>query len=132
MIQKNNARTSNRSGAALIIALVLLLLVGAISTSLIRGFYTDRHARNQSQIREQAELLRYDFAERAKIQRTATPDFTGETLRLTKLSNTFDGTFQLTSTFPEAEGTAEPVVQIEYYDETNKLIYTNSLQPVAP
>ena len=131
MIRKNNARTSNRRGAALIIALVLLLLVGAISTSLIRGFYTDRQERNRSQIRTQAELLCHDFAELAKIQRTIAPDFTGETLALTKISDTFDGTFQLTSTFPEAEGTAEPVVQIEYYDETNKLIYTNSLKPVA-
>ena len=47
MIRENNARTSNRRGAALIIALVLLLLVGAISTSLIRGFYTDRQERNR-------------------------------------------------------------------------------------
>lgn len=125
MIIKLNTKKSNRRGAAVIIALVLLLLVGALSTSLIRGFYTDRRERDQSFIREQAELLQHDFVERTQIQRNASPDFAGETLALTGLSGSFDGTFQLTSTFAETpEGTVEPVVVVDYYDAANKLTYT--------
>ena len=99
-----NARTSNRRGAALVIALVLLLLVSAISATLIRGFYTDRRERDQSLIRVQAELLRQDFSACAMSA-------------LTVRTDSFDGKFQLT--------TNENDVTVEYYDETDKLIYTS-------
>ena len=121
-LQRINARRSNRHGAALITALVLLLLVGAISTSLIRGFYTDRLQRDQSLVRTQAEMLKRDFAERAKIQLAASPDFTGETLTMAGLSSEFDGTFQLTSSVIETPDGAEPVVVVEYYNAANKLV----------
>jgi Tfp pilus assembly protein PilX len=116
MIQQTNVRPSNRRGAALVIALVLMLLVTAVSATLIRGFYTDRRERDQSQIRTQAELLRQDFSERTNILRAASSDFSGETQTLTNLSGFFDGTFQLTS--------SENGVIVEYYDSANKLIYT--------
>ena len=103
MIQANK-RISNRRGAALIIALVLLLLVSAISASLIQGFYTDRRERDRSLIRTQAELLRQDFA--------------GETLTLPHVSDSFPGTFQLTA--------CENGVVVEYHDTTNTLVYTSS------
>ena len=104
-----NARTSNRRGAALIIALVLMLLVSAISATLIRGFYTDRRERDQSLIRIQADLLRQDFAECTNnTQATA----------LTLHTDSFDGTFQLT--------TNENGAIVEYYDDAKKLIYTGN------
>ena len=101
-----NSRTSNRRGAALVIALVLLLLVSAISATLIRGFYIDRRERDQSLIRVQAELLLQDFAE--CINR-------GQAPALTVRTDSFDGKFQLTAN--------ENDVTVEYYDETDKLIY---------
>ena len=126
MIRKNNSRKSNRRGAALIIALVLLLLVGTISASLIRGFYTDRCERDRAQIRAQAEMLRFDFAKRAEFRRAASPDFTGETAVFSEIAM-FDGTFHLTSNLAEnADGTTAPVtVLVEYFDSTNKLVYSS-------
>ena len=109
MIQQTNARTSNRRGAALIIALVLLLLVTAISASLIRGFYTDRQERDRSLIRVQAELLRQDFADRVNL---------GQVPALTLHAGPLDGTFQLTS--------QETGVVVEYFDNANNLVYSNS------
>jgi len=122
MIQQN-ARPSNRRGAALVIALVLLLLVTAISATLIRGFYTDRRERDQSQMRTQAELLRLDFADRTNILRAASPDFTGETLTVTNPN--IDGTFQLTSSITKTpEDTFDITISVDCYDSANKLIYT--------
>jgi len=106
MIQQN-ARPSNRRGAALVIALVLMLLVTAISATLIRGFYTDRRERNQSQIRVQAELLRRDFADLANREKVPS---------LALQTDSLDGTFRLTAT--------ENDVVVEYRDAENKLIYT--------
>jgi len=109
MIQQTNARTSNRRGAALVIALVLLLLVTAISAVLIRGFYTDRLERDRSQIRIQAELLRRDFADCTHA---------GQAAALTLQTDSFDGTFQLIPT-------DENGVRVEYHDAANKLIYSS-------
>ena len=97
-----NSRSPNRRGAALVIALVLMLLVSAISATLIRGFYIDRRDRDQSLIRVQAELLRQDFAA------CAMPSLTVRT-------DSFDGKFQLTAN--------ENGVAVEYYNETDELIY---------
>ena len=115
MIQQTNVRPSNRCGAALVIALVLMFLVTAISATLIRGFYTDRRERDRSQIRVQAELLQRDFTERVNLLRAASPDFPGETLTITN-PTMFNGMFQLTSN--------ENGVIVEYYDTAGKLIYT--------
>ena len=125
MIQQNHVRrTSNRRGAALVIALVLMLLVTAISATLIRGFYDDRRERNQSQIRTQAELLRSDFADRTNILCAASPDFTGETLTVTN-PNVFEGMFQLTSSITKTpEGIVDTAVSVECYDSTGRLIYS--------
>ena len=123
MIQPTNARPSNRRAAALVIALVLMLLVTAISATLIRGFYTDRRERDQSQMRVQAELLRSDFADRTNLLRAASPDFTGETLTVTNPN--IDGTFQLTSSITKTpEDTVDTAISVECYDTTGKLIYT--------
>jgi len=125
MIQQNHVRRpSNRRGAALVIALVLMLLVTAISATLIRGFYTDRRERDQSQIRTQAELLRSDFADRTNLLHAASPDFTGETLTVTN-PNIFNGMFQLTSSITKTpEDTVDTAISVECYDAAGKLVYT--------
>jgi Tfp pilus assembly protein PilX len=113
MRQANTRISPNRRGAALIIALVLLLLVSAISATLIRGFYTDRRERDQSLIRTQAELLRQDYAE-IITSRGQAPALTAESA-LTVRSEMFDGTFQLT--------TGDDGVVVEYFNAENQLIY---------
>jgi len=104
---RTSKRHTNRRGAALIIALVLLLLVSAISATLIRGFYTDRRERDRSLIRIQAELLQQDYADIIVKQ--------GQAPALTLHTDSFEGTFQLT---PSDNG-----VVVKYYDTANKLIF---------
>jgi len=116
-------RSHPRRGAALIIAMVLLLLVGVISAAIIHGFFQDRRERTQTLIKTQANLLQEDYHRCAKERLTASPDFTGETLKLTGISDSAPGTFELSSVVSPS-GDAVISTEVRYYDENDKLIYS--------
>ncbi|MCL2349804.1 MAG: hypothetical protein FWC50_16255 [Planctomycetaceae bacterium] len=127
---RNSFRCNHpRRGAALIIAMVLLLLVGAISAAIVRGFYQDRNEHRQSLIKTQANLLQEDYHRRAKQQFNASPDFTGETLKLTGISDSAPGSFELVSVAGRSgHPSGETVIstEVRYYDENDRLIYSGN------
>ncbi len=122
MTRNNKSNSVPRRGAAMIVAMVLLLLTGAISAGIISGFYQARRERDQSLIKAQANLLLEDHHQRALQQHEASPGFTGETLKLTEISDSAPGTFELTSAVdPSGDGTLS--TEVRYYDENNRLTY---------
>ncbi|MDR1492802.1 MAG: hypothetical protein LBT05_08780 [Planctomycetaceae bacterium] len=115
---KRPFKTSNRNGAALIIALVLLLFVSALSAVILRQLYNGRLETQRQLLYVETDLLIRDMRERAEQRRAADPSFTGESVTFKELSPHLNGTFQLT-THAEKEITIDAV----YRDESGTVIY---------
>jgi type II secretory pathway pseudopilin PulG len=70
---------TTRPGAALVIALICLLLVGILATTLVRSAVLQHDQVTQEEWQIQAESLAASALERAAAQLAADPDYAGET-----------------------------------------------------
>ncbi|MDR1382317.1 MAG: hypothetical protein LBJ67_00505 [Planctomycetaceae bacterium] len=119
LIPKRPFSISNRNGAALIIALVLLLFVSVLSAVILRQLYNGRLETQRQLLYAETDLLIRDMQERAEQRRAATPSFTGESVTLKELSPHLDGTFQLTTHVDK-----EITVDAAYRDKNDAMVYT--------
>ena len=120
-------KSPNRRGAALIIALVLLVFIGAIASAALPQILRDRQEVRMEWVRQQAQLLLGDALLSAETQRQSDPDFSGETFSLGPDYQSFGGTFHVTTKYQEDQFTAT----VEYCNAKGKTLYfvKRSLQP---
>ena len=116
-----NKNNRNRSGAALIIALVLLAVIGVIASTVLAQMLRDRQETRLDLICRQADLLLDDALRIAERQREADSEFTGKTITIGSDQQPFPGTFRITTQYQsEIDRFA---VEVEYSNEKGKLIH---------
>ena len=106
----------SRRGAAVIIALVLIAVLGAVTAAMLKDFHQSRLQRQQTEAGIQAKLLLADFKERTLERLRADPAAPDEQIVLPPFSARFRGTFTLAFESPE--------IQVEYNDDAGKTIYS--------
>ena len=84
-----------RRGAALIIAMVLILIIGVLAATTISGIYRDRFAFRQEMVKLQTERLIDDAVLQAAKKLAIQPDYAGETVLLSDLPLPLQGTLEL-------------------------------------
>ena len=109
-----------KRGAAAMIALVLIAVLGAITAVMLKDFHHSLKQQQQAEIRTQAKQLLADFHKRTTARLQADPEAPEEQIVIPPFSPRFDGTFTLTS---EAEE-----VKVEYTDEQGKTVYFEKLR----
>ena len=92
---KHNRR--KRRGAALIVALVLLAVLGIIAGAALQQILRDRQATQQELVRTQSRQLLDDALRNVEAKRKLEPTFSGETLTLDSGCQPFPGQFQVTT-----------------------------------
>jgi type II secretory pathway component PulK len=112
----------NRRGAALIVALVLLTVLGIVTGTVLPRILQDRQEARKDLVRTQSRQLLDDAIRSAESKRQSDSSFSGETLTLDSDSQPFGGTFQVTTRL-EADTF---VAEIEYRSEAGKVIYLRS------
>ena len=110
--------TLERRGAALIIAIVLLAVLGIVAGTVLPQLLRDRRELRWELVREQSVRLHDDALRNAEAKRKADPAFSGETFALGSEHQPFAGTFQITTRFENDLFTAE----VEYADEQGRRI----------
>ena len=111
-----------RRGAALLVAIVLLAVLGLVAATTLPQLLRDRQESRMSLVREQAERLRDDALRKSEVQRESDSEFSGETLELGPDQQPFPGTFQVTTTFQNDRFVAE----VEYRNNKGKTLYFSS------
>ena len=104
-----------RRGAAAIIAIALIAVLGAMTAVMLTDFHRSQMLRRQTEIRTQANQLLADFKERTVARLQADPAAPEERIVIPPFSRRFHGTFILT--FDSAK------IQVEYNDDHGKTIY---------
>ena len=112
----------NRRGAALIIALVLIAVIGVITSTVLAQMLRDRREARLELIRQQAALLCHDALRRAKVQRESDTGFSGETITLGSDHQPFPGTFRITTQYQNVADHFS--VEVEYRNEKDKIMFT--------
>ncbi|MDR1957748.1 MAG: hypothetical protein LBQ54_01655 [Planctomycetaceae bacterium] len=123
-------QTPERKGAALIIALVLLLFVSALSAAILRQVYNGRLEMQRQIVHVQTDQLVRDFVVRAEQRLAFDPSYTGGTVTFTNLTPRLPGTFQLVTHVESSAGSKpEITVTAEYRGEDDRTVYVtqNSL-----
>jgi len=92
-MHRNSHCSSNRCGAALIVALVLLALLGIVAGIVLPQILRARHEAQWDLVRAQSRLLFDDALRGAEARRSVDPEFSGETLTLGPDQQPFSGTF---------------------------------------
>ena len=110
----------NRRGAALIIALVLLTVLGMVAGVVLTQILRDRRESQQELVRIQSRQLLDDALRNAEAKRQSDSAFSGETLTLGPDHQPFLGTFQLTTRLEEDAFTGV----VEYHNKEGKTLYT--------
>lgn len=105
----------------LIVAMVLLVVLAAISTSILKDFQADRRERLDDMMHAQAILLADGCLDRAVRIRQTTPDFEGETFVFGREFHTLPGTFSV-STLRDGPGDGFRA-HLEYRDDQGKPLY---------
>lgn len=123
MIQRDVrfGRPPARRGAALIISLVLLALLGAFSTTILKGMLLDRRVSKTELLKIQAETLLDDSLDRARLRREIDPAFTGETIVLASPALQDGGVFHGTTRFDSEKNLF--VVDGVFRDRSGKDVY---------
>lgn len=110
----------NRRGAALIIALVLLAILGIVAGVVLPQVIRAKHEMWLDSVRTQSRQLLDDALRNADVKRQSESAFSGETLTLGSDVQPFSGTFQVTTRLENDVFAAN----VEYRDEQGKLIYS--------
>ena len=120
MMYKNSQKPPNRCGAALIIALVLLTVLGVVAGAVLPQILRDRQEIRQKLVRIQCHQLLGDAICHAEAKRQSDSAFSGGTWTLGPDVHPFPGTFSVTTRYENDALTAE----VEYRNEEGKTIYT--------
>ena len=112
--------THSRRGAALIVAIVLLAVLGVVAGIALPQIIRDRHEARMDLLRIQSRQLLHDAFRIAETKREADPEFSGETMTIAPGLHSFPGTFHVTTRY---ENDAFVGV-VEYRDENGKLLHT--------
>lgn len=124
MKPNSHKRTSfqpKRCGVAAMVALVCVIIVGAVSTALLRDVYLNRMHRYRARLSVQANILLADFLVRTE-ERSREMDFKGETLKVPRHLTHTDGTFVLRSEPHESENATKMTCHVEFHDSNGDLI----------
>lgn len=116
----NKREKMNRNGAAIVIVLVLMVLLGGFMAFTVREFSENRKVRVRERIHTQAELFSETAFERAERIRSENPEFNGDLLVITAPSKEFRGTFTLKSV--RENESKKFRIECEYRDENGKVI----------
>jgi len=108
-----------RRGAALIIALVLLVVIGAVTSVTLPQILRDRQAARMELVRGQAQWLLDDALRLAEAKRLFDSEFSGETMTLGPGNQPFDGVFLVTTKYKDGRFHAE----VEYSGGKGKTHY---------
>jgi type II secretory pathway component PulK len=112
-----------RRGAALIITMVLLAIIGVVAATALAQILRNRQQTRTDLIRQQADLLIDDVLRNAEIRRKSDTEFSGETITLGPDQQPFHGTFRITTRYQDDRFVAE----IEYSEnEIRRLIRHSS------
>ena len=109
------SHTHQRRGAALIIAVVLLAILGIVAGIVVPQIVRDRQNARLDLLRTQAQQLLDDALRNAEGKRESNPEFAGETLTLGPDVQPFPGTFRITTRLENDAFSAE----VEYHDEND-------------
>jgi len=123
-MKKRSQNIQARRGAALIIAIVLLAVLGIVAGMTLPQIIRDRQESRMDLLRAQSRLLLDDALRSAETKREADPEFFGETLTLTPDQQPFAGTFQVTTLY---ENDAFVGI-VEYYDKNGKRITLHAVK----
>ena len=111
-----------RRGAALIVAIALLAVLGIIAGMTLPQIYRDRQEARQELLRIQSQQLLDDALRIAEAKREVDAEFSGETLTLTSDQQPFPGTFRVTTRYANDAFGGE----VEYRDENGRVLVTRS------
>ena len=117
-----NTTNQPRRGAALIIALVLLAVLGVIASTVLTQMLRDRQEARMDLIRRQAALLCDDALRMSEKHRAANSEFSGKTITLGSDQQPFPGTFRITTQYQNENDRF--AVEVEYRNEKGKLMHT--------
>ncbi len=113
-----------RRGAAAMIAIVLIAVLGAITAVLLNNFHHNYQQRLRQEIRAQAKMLLVDFKARTEARLQADPAAPDERIVIPPFSDRFDGTFSLTF------GSNE--IQVDFLDVHGKTTYSEKQELNRP
>ena len=99
--------SSNRRGAALMVALVLIAFIGVVASTTLARILRDRQEVRMDLVRQQARRLLDDAIRSAETQRTSDSEFSGETLVLGADRQPVVGTFQVITKYQGGRFNAE-------------------------
>ena len=116
-----------RKGAALIIALVLIAVIGTISAILLKNLLEDRLQQRRVEIRAQSKILLADWVKRTETKLRENADFPGEQTAITPFTHRWSGTYYLTS----RKENEQMIAALECRDEEGRIFYTEE-QTVLP
>ena len=122
-----NIQPTQRSGAALIIVLVLLACLTMVAGAVLPQMLRDRYVARQELVRIQSRQLLDDALGNAKAKRQANPEFAGTEFSLGPDQQPFSGTFYVTTKFENDVFTAT----VEYHNKDGKIVYAIN-QPSLP
>jgi len=109
--------TYQRRGAALIIAIVLLAVLGIVAGIVVPQIVRDRQKTRLDLLRTQTRQLLDDALRHAERKREGDSEFTGETWTLGPDVQPFSGSFRITTRFENDAFVAE----VEYRDEDERI-----------
>jgi type II secretory pathway component PulJ len=116
----NRYKTSlTRRGAALMIALVLLAVVGAVAGTVCSQIVRNRQEVRLDLLRAQTRQLLNDALRNAEAKRKIDSAFSGETQTLASDCQPFPGTFQITTRFENEIFAAE----VEYRNKEGAMVH---------
>jgi hypothetical protein len=107
-----------RRGAAAMIALVLIAVLGVITAVMLKDFHRNQMSRRKVEVRSQAGQLLADFKERTLTRLQADPAASEERIEIPPFSPRFEGTFILTF---GSEG-----IQVQYINDLGKTLYVET------
>ena len=116
-MSKNSPTQSNRRGAALIVAIVLLAVLGIVAGIVLPQILRTRREAQQDLIRAQSRQLLDDVLRNAEQLRESDTEFSGGTFTLRLDLQPFSGTFHVTT---RLEGDVF-VAEVEYHDENDRI-----------
>ncbi len=117
-------KSPERSGAALIIAIVVLALLGIVASTALPQLLRDRQESRKELLKQQTERLLDDALRKAETQRKTDTAFVGETITLGPDQQPFPGTFRLTTRF-ETEKNAF-AAEAEFRNDKDRILYSKT------
>lgn len=119
-LAEQQAAATRRTGAALIVCIVLLTVLATLTGLLVKNVLDDRRETRLELIKSQVQILMQDGQHRAELQREAKPEFSGETLKIKSEKTNPAGTIRLTSLYNEETKTFD--VNADFIDRNDKVL----------